>query len=270
MSDEHSETTARYRRMLATLERLLSLDAVELDESMQEAADYIADVLATDKVDVFLYRAERDELQAVGTSDTPMGRLQRELGLDCLPLAGGGRAVQVFTSGEAYLACRAEEDATELNGIVQDLGVRSAIMAPLRIGVERRGVVLASSARPEHFDPEDLLFLKAIARWIGLVAERAIHVEALTRHAADSAYRASALELLDTLTPRQRQIAALIAQGHSNAEIARQLVLVPGTVANHVEQILTRLGFRNRTQVAAWAAASGLLGTDGSADRSTT
>ena len=65
-------------------------------------------------------------------------------------------------------------------------------------------------------------------------------------------------QLLGELTPRQREIAGLIARGYSNAEIARELVLVPGTVANHVEQILMRLGFLNRAQVAAWAAELGL------------
>jgi non-specific serine/threonine protein kinase len=37
----------------------------------------------------------------------------------------------------------------------------------------------------------------------------------------------------------------------TNMEIAERLVLTPGTVANHIEGILRRLGFRSRTQVAA-------------------
>ena len=41
-------------------------------------------------------------------------------------------------------------------------------------------------------------------------------------------------------------------------EIARRLVLEPGTVANHVAAILERLGFRSRTQIAVWAAERGL------------
>jgi DNA-binding NarL/FixJ family response regulator len=54
------------------------------------------------------------------------------------------------------------------------------------------------------------------------------------------------------LTRRQTEIAQLIAHGLSNEEIARQLVLTPGTVGNHVGHILRRLGARNRVQVAAW------------------
>ena len=44
----------------------------------------------------------------------------------------------------------------------------------------------------------------------------------------------------------------------SNEEIAQQLVVSPGTVANHVEHILRRLGFRSRTQIATWAVERGL------------
>jgi DNA-binding CsgD family transcriptional regulator len=61
------------------------------------------------------------------------------------------------------------------------------------------------------------------------------------------------------LTARQREVAGLIAAGKSNAVIAEELVLSPGTVANHVEHILNRLNFRNRAQIAAWAVQQGLL-----------
>jgi DNA-binding CsgD family transcriptional regulator len=56
------------------------------------------------------------------------------------------------------------------------------------------------------------------------------------------------------LTRREREVAALIAQGLSNRAIARQLVLTEGTAANHVRRILLRLHFDSRSQVAAWVA----------------
>jgi DNA-binding NarL/FixJ family response regulator len=61
------------------------------------------------------------------------------------------------------------------------------------------------------------------------------------------------------LTRRQREVAALIAHGRTNRQIADELVLTTGTVANHVEHILSRLGFDSRTQVAVWAIQSGLV-----------
>ena len=68
---------------------------------------------------------------------------------------------------------------------------------------------------------------------------------------------------LQRLTPRQTEIARLIAEGYTNAEIAMRLVLEAGTVANHVAHILDRLGVANRAQVAAWAARHGLLDESG-------
>ena len=58
------------------------------------------------------------------------------------------------------------------------------------------------------------------------------------------------------LTPRELQVARLIAGGRSNKEIAAGLVISQRTAENHVEHILTKLGFTSRAQVAAWVAAS--------------
>jgi len=56
------------------------------------------------------------------------------------------------------------------------------------------------------------------------------------------------------LTTRELQIAGLIARGLSNRGIADELVISPATVARHVANIFTKLGFTSRAQVAAWAA----------------
>ena len=60
------------------------------------------------------------------------------------------------------------------------------------------------------------------------------------------------------LTPRQLQIARLIAQGRTNREIAEQLVLSKRTVDNHVQRLLGDLGASNRAEVARWVAEQGL------------
>jgi predicted ATPase/DNA-binding CsgD family transcriptional regulator len=54
------------------------------------------------------------------------------------------------------------------------------------------------------------------------------------------------------LTSREREVAALIARGLSNRQIAEVLVVAERTVTNHVEHIFDKLGFRSRAQVAAW------------------
>ncbi|MEU1513873.1 LuxR C-terminal-related transcriptional regulator [Streptomyces sp. NPDC005811] len=54
------------------------------------------------------------------------------------------------------------------------------------------------------------------------------------------------------LTRREEQVAELVARGMTNRRIAAELVLSPRTVDNHVNRILTKLGFSSRAQVAAW------------------
>ena len=55
------------------------------------------------------------------------------------------------------------------------------------------------------------------------------------------------------LSPRELEIARLVASGLSNKEIATKLVLSERTAENHVQNILNKLGFRSRAEVAAWA-----------------
>src|SRR5262249_45939933 len=56
------------------------------------------------------------------------------------------------------------------------------------------------------------------------------------------------------LSPRELQVAGLIAEGLSNPAIARRLYVSRPTVASHVGHILTKLGLTSRAQVAAWVA----------------
>ena len=62
----------------------------------------------------------------------------------------------------------------------------------------------------------------------------------------------------DLLSRREREVAVLAARGLTNREIARTLFLSERTAENHVQHILTKLGFGSRAQIAAWAASGGL------------
>lgn len=57
---------------------------------------------------------------------------------------------------------------------------------------------------------------------------------------------------LEDLTPREQEILHLIAQGANNREIAQQLYISEKTVKNHITNLLSRLGVRDRTQAAVW------------------
>ncbi len=55
------------------------------------------------------------------------------------------------------------------------------------------------------------------------------------------------------MTEREREVAALIGQGQSNAEIAELLVVSKRTVETHVSSVLSKLGVPSRHQIALWA-----------------
>ena len=67
-----------------------------------------------------------------------------------------------------------------------------------------------------------------------------------------------AVEIAD-LTEREVEVLRLIATGATNREIAAELVISEGTVKNHVSNILSRLGLRDRTQAAIYAREQNLL-----------
>lgn len=63
----------------------------------------------------------------------------------------------------------------------------------------------------------------------------------------------------ESLTPREREILELIAQGRTNQEIANQLFITVKTVKTHITQILAKLGVDDRTQAAVYAHRNGLV-----------
>ncbi|MFN8512578.1 MAG: AAA family ATPase [Thermomicrobiales bacterium] len=70
--------------------------------------------------------------------------------------------------------------------------------------------------------------------------------------------RRAAKQSFGGLTTREREVAALIARGKSNRAIADDLYVVERTIEKHVENILGKLAFTSRAQIAAWAVEKGL------------
>jgi RNA polymerase sigma factor (sigma-70 family) len=77
-------------------------------------------------------------------------------------------------------------------------------------------------------------------------AERArVELQATGEHA-----RKRTLDTLDQLTPQETQIARLVAQGHTNRDIASQLFISPSTVEYHLRKAFRKLNVKTRTQLA--------------------
>jgi DNA-binding CsgD family transcriptional regulator len=156
--------------ILRLLESLRQVDSATVREAMQHATNVLAEVFNADKVDAFFYDEAADMLVAAGTSQTALGKLQRDLGLHRLPLASGGRAAWVLREQRTFRDGQVENDPDEHVGVRRDLGVRSTIGAPISVGGGQPGVLLAASRQPEFFSEDQLLLLQFVAYWIGLVA----------------------------------------------------------------------------------------------------
>lgn len=63
----------------------------------------------------------------------------------------------------------------------------------------------------------------------------------------------------EALTPREREVMVLVAEGRTNKEVAEACSLSPNTVKSHMRKILEKLHLQNRAQVAAWAALHGMI-----------
>jgi DNA-binding CsgD family transcriptional regulator len=255
--ESHGPLSSDDARLLETLQRLLAIRSPKLRPTLNEASTLVAEAVGADKVDVFLHEADTDSLVALGTSATPLGRKQHALGLDRFPRTNAGPLTRVFETGELYATGHADQDPTQPRGVIEGLGVRSQIDVALELHGQRHGVLAVVCQEPERFTARDQHFLETVAAWVSLLVDRARLVERYASEAATQARRAAGDELA-RLTRRQQEVAACVAEGLSNEEIGERLMLVPGTVANHLEDIFRRIRIRNRTALATWAVEHGL------------
>src|SRR5215211_751672 len=186
-------------RLLATLEQLLAIDETDLHGALDRACQMVAEALRADKVDAARYDPTTETLVAAGTSHTPLGRKQHAIGMNRLPVANGGREVEVFLTGVPYATGQADQDPGQLRGMTEGLGIRSAIMVPLEVAGTRRGVFLASSVQPDFFAEDDVRFLEAVSRWVGMIAQRAELIERIATEAREQGRRVAADEIIATM-----------------------------------------------------------------------
>ena len=135
--------------------------------------------------------------------------------------------------------------------IVTTFGLDDEVMAALRAG--------ASGFLLKDAPPEDLIAaVRAVARGQALL-DPAITGPLIAALAKRPTTRTELTNQLEKLTPREREVLELLAQGRSNSDIARALVIAEGTAKTHVASILAKLGLRDRIQCVIFAYESGLI-----------
>ncbi|MDT6983567.1 response regulator [Streptomyces lusitanus] len=106
--------------------------------------------------------------------------------------------------------------------------------------------------------PEEMIAAVRIAARGDAVIDPSVTRRLSTRF-ADSIAPPASSTALERLTAREHSVLLLLAQAHSNTEIARRLGVGDETVKTHVSRILAKLGLRDRTQAVVYAASHNLL-----------
>jgi len=116
----------------------------------------------------------------------------------------------------------------------------------LPIACQQRAVGLLGLMCSNPLTPNSLQVLHSVCGLLGF----ALYGQTQTTAVIDDSY-------LQKLTPREREVFALLPSGASNAALAQKLGISPGTVKIHIERILSKLDLNDRTQAAVKAVEAG-------------
>lgn len=152
---------------------------------------------------------------------------------------------------EAAMTIRKESPRTRILVLTQ-YDDREYVARFLKLGVagyvlkKTAGAELASAIRSAHRG--------------GLVLDPEVARQALSEPPAVSA--AAGEDPYESLTPREKQVLRLVAEGHSNKEIAEELDISVKTAMSHREHVMEKLGFHSRTELIKFALRKGVIQLD--------
>jgi non-specific serine/threonine protein kinase len=193
--------------------------------------------------EVYLFGRPMLGLAQVAIDQGDIGRA-RGLLIESLALArrlGNPHRVAQTLEGVAAYAARLGDSALARKFSNAALAIRSGISAP-RSPIEAR--LLEQRLRVA----DSIADVASIGHW-SLDQACSLALELLQ---TESAPNDSDALLRGVLTQREAQVAALVARGLSNREIARTLTIAERTATSHVEHVLSKLGFHSRAQIATW------------------
>jgi DNA-binding CsgD family transcriptional regulator len=183
----------------------------------------------------------RDDIASI------LGRLEPHRGRH---IAGGGGPISYFGCVELYLG-HGRLVLGDLDLAVADLRVAvGAAVSATTPPFEMRAAVLLAEALQARAGPRDTAEAQAIATTYQSRAA-ALGMEPWRARLEDVA-RGPEPPVSSVLSPRELEVAGLVARGLTNDEIAAALFISNRTAQNHVQHILTKLDLSNRTQIATW------------------
>jgi len=186
--------------------------------------------------------------------DTTLRELMRTV------LERAGFAVSEASSGDEALALELAPDAALLDVRLPGIsGYEVCRELRIRFGNELP-IVFMSGTRTESLDRVAGLLIGADDYLVKPFEpdELLARLRSLLRRRAEKVGIAPSVDM--NLTDREHEVLGLLAEGHTQREIARQLVISDKTVATHIQRILAKLGVHTRAQAVAVAYQTGLAG----------
>ena len=197
-----------------------------------------------------------------------------ELVLARIDVGVAGKATAPEQALELIGACRPDVFVTGIDMHDADMDGIECIARARELVPDLRAVVLSAHTETEYIDkaldagavayvvksahPDDL------ASAIRQAFQHSIYFAGSRRAPAAPAWPAAieSSEISD-LTRREREILKLVAEGHSNAKLAKMLWVTEQTVKFHLSNVYRKLDVSNRTEAARWAQVNGLLSANG-------
>lgn len=153
-------------------------------------------------------------------------------------------------------------DGLEATRRLSDAGGNARVIILTTFGLDEY-VVAALRAGASAFVLKEAPPERILASIHDVASGRAVIDPAVTQVVIDELglrpARAELVRRFDELTPREREVLALLARGLSNAEIATELVITEGTAKTHVARVLSKLGVRDRVQAVILAYDAGIV-----------
>ncbi|MET8340463.1 response regulator transcription factor [Streptosporangium canum] len=194
--------------------------------------------------------------------------LAADPGIEVVAEAGDGRTLVELVRGHRPDVALVDIRMPDLDGLAATAEIRRAVpgTAVLIMTTFGRDSYIARALADgaagfllKTGDPREFLLAVRAAAEGGAYLSPRVAARVIGELAGDRLARGSAArERIDVLTRREREVLGLVGAGLSNAEIARRLHLVEGSVKTYVSTILGRLGVRNRVQAAVLAHEAGL------------
>jgi predicted ATPase/DNA-binding CsgD family transcriptional regulator len=242
---DHRWGVARAQLGLADLARMRGEHA-DARQRYTEALGYLREVDSRPDIARCLSGLGRIAMD-VGATELAREHLTESLRLS----RATGTRIGVARGLESFAALAVREDQPE----------RAVLLAAAATALrETAGLPPLPGARAERYLAParrlgDQVVARLWARGLALAPDTAVAL-ALSRPDNGQALMADAGAMTppSSLTRREREIAALVAEGRSNKAIAAELVISPATVARHVANIMVKLGFHSRAQIAVWSA----------------